>query len=123
MTRELEKLNFSLGGIRDMHGLPQLIFVVDIKREDIAVNEAKCLDIPVVALVDTNCNPSEVDYAIPSNDDGTRAIRIFCQAMADAVNEGRELYKAKPPKVDAEETTKAKKEEKTEEENSEASDS
>lgn len=92
MTREIEKLDFSLGGIREMQGAPQLLFVIDIKREEIAVKEAQRLDIPVVALVDTNCNPDGVDFPIPSNDDGTRAIRLFCEAVADAVMEGRRSY-------------------------------
>ena len=92
MSRELEKLNFSLGGIRDMSSLPSLLFVVDIKREEIAVKEAKRLDIPVVALVDTNCDPTEVMHPIPSNDDGSRAINLFTRAVADAVIEGKGLY-------------------------------
>ncbi|MFN8389358.1 MAG: 30S ribosomal protein S2 [Bdellovibrionota bacterium] len=91
MSREREKLEFSLGGIKDMHSSPQLLFVIDIKREEIAVKEARRLDIPVVALVDTNCDPKNVSYAIPSNDDGTRAIRLFCAAVADAVLEGRKI--------------------------------
>ena len=91
MSREREKLEFSLGGIKDMHTPPQLLFVVDIKREEIAVKEARRLDIPVVALVDTNCDPKLVSYAIPSNDDGTRAIRLFCAAVADAVLDGRKI--------------------------------
>lgn len=91
MSREREKLEFSLGGIKDMHGAPQLLFVIDIKREEIAVKEARRLDVPVIALVDTNCDPKSVNYAIPSNDDGTRAIRLFCQAVADAVLEGKQV--------------------------------
>lgn len=92
MDREREKLEFSLAGIRDMYAAPQLMFVIDTKREDIAVKEAQRLDIPVVALVDTNSDPTVVEYPIPSNDDATRAIRLFCQAVADAVIEGREIY-------------------------------
>lgn len=87
MSRELEKLEYSLGGIRDMYGPPQLLFVIDIKREDLAIKEAKRLDIPVIALVDTNCDPRLVTHPIPSNDDGTRAIKLFCQAVSDAVME------------------------------------
>ena len=94
MSKEREKLEFSLGGIREMYAPPRLIFVVDIKREDISIKEAKRLDIPVVALVDTNCNPSEVAYPIPSNDDGTRAIRLFASAIADAIIEGRKTFNA-----------------------------
>jgi small subunit ribosomal protein S2 len=92
MTRELEKLEFSLGGIRNMNAIPQLLFVIDIKREEIAVREARRLDIPVVALVDTNCDPALATYAIPSNDDGSRAIRLFCAAVGDAVREGNKIY-------------------------------
>lgn len=92
MAREREKLEFSLGGIRDMYGAPSLMFVIDTKREDIAIKEASKLDIPVVALVDTNCDPNLVKYPIPSNDDGTRAIRLFCAAVADAVIEGKNTY-------------------------------
>ncbi len=92
MGREREKLEFSLGGIRDMYGAPSLMFIIDTKREDIAIKEATKLDIPVVALVDTNCDPTQVEYPIPSNDDGTRAIRLFCSAVADAVLEGKAVY-------------------------------
>ncbi|MCB0345511.1 MAG: 30S ribosomal protein S2 [Bdellovibrionales bacterium] len=92
MDREREKLEFSLAGIRDMYAPPQLMFIIDVKREEIAVSEASRLDIPVVALVDTNSDPTTVDYPIPSNDDATRAIRLFCQAIADAVIEGKEIY-------------------------------
>jgi len=92
MTREREKLEFSLGGIRDMYAAPALMFIIDTKREDIAIKEANKLDIPVVALVDTNCDPSLVQYPIPSNDDGTRAIRLFCAAVADAVLEGKNTH-------------------------------
>lgn len=92
MTREREKLEFSLGGIRDMYGAPSMMFIIDTKREDIAIKEANKLDIPVVALVDTNCDPNLVKFPIPSNDDGTRAIRLFCAAVADAVLEGKNSY-------------------------------
>ncbi len=92
MSREREKLEFSLGGIRDMYSAPSLMFVIDTKREDIAIKEATKLDISVVALVDTNSDPSVVQYPIPSNDDGTRAIRLFCSAVADAVLEGKQMY-------------------------------
>ena len=88
MTRELEKLEYSVGGIRNMSALPSLMFVVDVKREAIAVSEAKKLDIPVIALIDTNCDPNLVQYPIPANDDGTRSIRLLTSAVADAVLEG-----------------------------------
>lgn len=97
MDREREKLEFSLGGIRDMYSAPQLMFVIDIKREDIAIKEAQRLDIPVIALCDTNCDPSQVTHPIPSNDDGTRAIRLFASAVCDAVLEGKKVYALRGP--------------------------
>lgn len=92
LKREKEKLEYSLGGIKGMKKLPDAIFVVDPKQEDIAVKEARKLAIPVVAVVDTNCDPDLVDYKIPGNDDAIRAIRLFCAAIADAVLEGKGLY-------------------------------
>ncbi len=96
MEREREKLEFSLGGIKEMYSAPSIMFAVDIKREDIAIKEARRLDIPVIALVDTNCDPRTVTFPIPSNDDGTRAIRLFASAVADAVIEGRKQCVVKP---------------------------
>ena len=90
-SRELEKLNYSIGGVREMTSIPQLLFVIDVKREDIAIKEARRLDVPVVALVDTNCDPKEATFPIPSNDDGSRAVRLFAQAISDAVIEGKKL--------------------------------
>lgn len=92
LTREKDKLEQSLGGIKGMRKLPDAIFVVDPKQEEIAVKEARKLGIPVVAVIDTNCDPDMVDHKIPGNDDAIRAIRLFCAAMADAVIEGRGLY-------------------------------
>ena len=92
LKREKEKLEQSLGGIKAMRKLPDAIFVVDPKQEEIAVKEARKLGIPVIAVIDTNCDPDLVDYKVPGNDDAIRAIRLFCSAMADAVNEGRLLY-------------------------------
>lgn len=92
LKREREKLEYSLGGIKGMKKLPDAIFVVDPKQEEIAVKEARKLAIPVVAVVDTNCDPDLVDYKIPGNDDAIRAIRLFCAAIADAVLEGKGLY-------------------------------
>ncbi|RTZ58465.1 MAG: 30S ribosomal protein S2 [Gammaproteobacteria bacterium] len=89
LQREREKLERSLGGIKDMKGLPDALFVIDIENEKIAVSEARKLKIPVVAVVDTNCNPNDVDYVIPGNDDSIRAIRLYCAGIADAVLEGR----------------------------------
>jgi len=92
MDREREKLNNYPGGIRLMRDLPQAVFVVDLKREHIAAAEANKLKIPVVAIVDTNCDPDVVDYVIPGNDDAIRAIRLISGKMADAVLEGRGMY-------------------------------
>jgi len=92
LDREREKLNGYLGGIRHMRELPQAIFVVDLKREHIAAAEANKLKIPVVAIVDTNCDPDVVDYVIPGNDDAIRAIRLISGKMADAVLEGRGIH-------------------------------
>ena len=99
LDREREKLNFCLCGIKNMTGAPQLIFIIDTKREHIAVQEAKKLDIPVVALVDTNSNPADVDYPIPSNDDASRSIRLFCEAVSDAILEGKEIFKERARRV------------------------
>ena len=89
LDRERGKLQSSLGGIRDMGRLPGLVFVVDTKKEKIAVAEARRLEIPIVALVDTNSNPDEIDYPIPANDDAIRSITLVTKLMADAVLEGR----------------------------------
>lgn len=91
VEREIEKLNMRLGGIRDMKGLPDLMFAVDINHEETAVREANILGIPVIALVDTNCNPDPIDYLIPSNDDAIRAIKLIVGKMADAAIEGMAL--------------------------------
>ena len=88
-TREMEKLEKSLGGIKNMNGLPDVIFVIDADHEHIAVKEANNLGIPVVAIVDTNSNPDGIDYIVPGNDDAIRAIQLYTKAAATAVNEGR----------------------------------
>jgi small subunit ribosomal protein S2 len=89
LTRERDKLERSLGGIKDMKSLPDALFVVDVSHEDIAIAEARKLGIPVIAIVDTNCSPEEIDYVIPGNDDAIRSIRLYTQLAADAVLEGR----------------------------------
>jgi len=89
LLREKEKLDRSLGGIKNMNGLPDALFVIDIGHENIAVLEAKKLGIPVIAVVDTNYDPSLVDYAIPGNDDAIRAVQLYARAAADAVLEGK----------------------------------
>ena len=88
-TRELTKLNQSLGGIKDMVGLPDALFVIDVGYHKIAVTEAVKLGIPVVAVVDTNHSPDGIDYVIPGNDDSGKAIRLYAQGVADAILEGR----------------------------------
>lgn len=93
LHRKIDRLESRLGGIRDMVGLPDLLFVVDVRREETAVHEANLLNIPVIALVDTNCDPSKVDYIIPSNDDAIRAIKLLVGKIADAVLEGKALRK------------------------------
>jgi small subunit ribosomal protein S2 len=88
LSRERDKLEASLGGIRELGGLPDLLFVIDVKKEAIAVKEAKKLGIPVVAVVDTNCSPDDIDFVIPGNDDASRAIALYCSLVADAVIDG-----------------------------------
>jgi small subunit ribosomal protein S2 len=90
-TREMEKLEKSLGGIKDMGGLPDVLFVVDADHEHIAIKEANNLGIPVVSIVDTNSNPDGVDYIIPGNDDAIRAVQLYLNAAADSVRTAREL--------------------------------
>jgi small subunit ribosomal protein S2 len=91
LERERKQLDSNLAGIKDMPGLPDVVFVIDSNKEAIAVKEARRLGIPVVAIVDTNCDPDEVDWVIPGNDDALRAIRLFTSKIADAVIEGRGL--------------------------------
>jgi small subunit ribosomal protein S2 len=88
MERDQAKLQASLGGIREMGGLPDMLFVIDVKKEDLAIAEAKKLGIPVVAVVDTNCSPDGVDYIIPGNDDAARAIALYCDLAARAALDG-----------------------------------
>jgi len=95
MKRHKIKLERSLHGIKMMESLPDLLYIVDPSREYIAVKEAKKLGIPIVAIVDTNCNPSLIDYVIPGNDDAIRAIRLFSSKVADAVDQGNTLYQDK----------------------------
>ncbi|MGI6214485.1 MAG: 30S ribosomal protein S2 [Christensenellales bacterium] len=92
LKNEREKLNRNLGGIREMKKLPGAVFIVDPKKEHIAVAEARTLGIPIVAIIDTNCDPDEVDYPIPGNDDAIRAVKLIAGKMADAVIEGRQGY-------------------------------
>ena len=90
LKAERDKLEKSLGGIKDMKGMPGAVFVVDPKKEKIAVKEARILGIPVVGMIDTNCDPDDVDYAIPANDDAIRAVKLITSLMSDAVIEAQE---------------------------------
>ena len=90
LTHEIEKLEKFLGGIKEMKALPGALFIVDPRKEKIAVSEAKKLGIPVVAIVDTNCDPDDVDYVIPGNDDAIRAVKLIASCMADAIIEGHQ---------------------------------
>ena len=92
LERERKHLEQNLAGIKDMPGLPDALFVIDSNKEEIAVKEARKMGIPVVAVVDTNCDPDLVDYVIPGNDDALRAIRLFTSKVAEAVLEGRQAY-------------------------------
>lgn len=93
LGRKIENLHFRLGGIRDMTRLPNMIFMVDTSREETAVHEANILNIPIIAMVDTNCNPENIDFVIPSNDDAIRAIKLITSKMAEAVLEGTAMRK------------------------------
>lgn len=105
LTLELEKLESNLGGIKEMRYLPDAIFVVDPKKEHIAVQEARRLGIPIIGIADTNCDPDELDYVIPGNDDAIRAVKLIAGRMADAVIEGRqgEQVEFAPQATEAEE--------------------
>jgi len=92
LKKEREKLEKILGGIRRMKGLPGALFIVDPKKENIAVHEARKLEVPLVSIVDTNCDPDEIDYIIPGNDDAIRAIKLFSMKVADAVLEGKRKF-------------------------------
>ena len=94
LRREMDKLERNLAGNKDMGGLPEVVFVIDIRRERIAVDEALKLGIPIVAVVDTNCDPDGIDYLVPGNDDALRSIRLFCSVAADAVLAGRATFDA-----------------------------
>jgi small subunit ribosomal protein S2 len=96
LHRKIERLEILLGGVRQMVRLPELVFVVDVHREATAIHEANLLNIPVIAMVDTNCDPTHVDYVIPSNDDAIRAIKLVVSKIADAVIEGKALRKELP---------------------------
>ncbi len=89
LTRERDKLELSLGGIRDMGGIPDVMFVIDANKEELAIKEANVLGIPVVAVLDTNVDPSGISFPVPGNDDASRAVRLYCDAIAQAAQTGR----------------------------------
>ena len=107
LSLEIEKLEKFLGGIKDMKKLPSALFVVDPRKEKIAVAEARKLGIPIVAIVDTNCDPDEIDYVIPGNDDAIRAVRLLSATMADALIEGRQGSAEAAPEEAAEKENEA----------------
>lgn len=108
IEREITRLQTRLSGVRPMKRVPDLLFIIDVGREDAAVAEANMLNIPIVALVDTNCNPQNIDYVIPSNDDAIRAIKLLVSKMADAVLEGKASRKDEEPEQAAEAKVDAK---------------
>ena len=107
LTKELEKLQRNLGGVREMKSLPQAIFVVDTKREEIAVKEANRLHIPVIGLLDTNSDPDVIEYGIPANDDAIRSVALMCELVADAVPAGAGKEQISVEEMSAGETTPA----------------
>jgi len=104
LTRQKEKLEVYFGGIRNMKKLPDMLFIVDAVKEHIAVLEARCLGIPVVAPLDTNCDPDLITYPIPGNDDAIRSIQLFCREMTEAINEGKALRDGGKIETSGEET-------------------
>jgi len=98
LQRERDKLNRALGGIKDMGGLPDLVFVIDTNKEDIAIKEARRLNVPVAAVVDTNCDPDGITYVVPGNDDASRAITLYCDLVAKAVIDG--ISRAQGERID-----------------------
>src|SRR6202453_2891113 len=98
LTRERDKLDRALGGIKDMGGLPDLVFVIDTNKEDIAIKEARRLNIPVAAVVDTNCDPDGITYVVPGNDDASRAVTLYCDLIAKAVIDG--ISRAQGERID-----------------------
>ncbi len=105
LSRQKAKLEQYFGGIRNMKKLPDMLFVVDAVKEHIAVLEARCLNIPIVAPLDTNCDPDLIDYPIPGNDDAIRSIQLFCREMTAAINEGKALRDAPAEEEQVEETS------------------
>jgi small subunit ribosomal protein S2 len=115
LARKKEKLSAYFGGIRDMKKLPDMMFIVDAVKEHIAVLEARCLNIPVVAPLDTNCDPDLITYPIPGNDDAIRSIQLFCREMTAAINEGKALRNPQGEEVETQEVEAVEADVKTEE--------
>jgi len=111
MEAELAKLEFNLGGVRDMDRLPDAVFVADLKTEEIAVNEAARLRIPIIGLVDTNCDPTPVDYVIPGNDDAIRSCELVIGTIGKAIEDGSSAWRVQEEKRIAEEMERRKKDE------------
>ena len=107
LSLEIEKLEKYLGGIKEMKKLPGALFIVDPRKERNAVAEARKLNIPIVAIVDTNCDPDEIDYVIPGNDDAIRAVKLIAGTMANAVMEGKQGEQNAPEAAEAEEAASA----------------
>jgi small subunit ribosomal protein S2 len=107
MAGELEKLEANLGGVADMRRQPDAVVILDLKKEALAVREARRLGVPVVALVDTNCDPDEADYVIPGNDDAIRSCNLIVHALAEAVNDGKQKVSAQELQQQAEEAPAA----------------
>ncbi len=108
LDKELEKLNKFLGGIKDMGSIPDAVFIIDPKKEKIALAETNKLGIPVIGVVDTNCDPANIDFVIPANDDAIRSIRLFSSKIADAVLEGKQLAEAASREREEEKAAKKK---------------
>ncbi|WLD95182.1 30S ribosomal protein S2 [Alkalihalobacillus sp. AL-G] len=107
LNKEMDRLEKFLGGIKDMNGLPDVLFVIDPRKERIAIAEARKLNIPIVAIVDTNCDPDEIDVIIPGNDDAIRAVKLLTSKMADAVVEGNQSDVEEEPSEEEEAEVKA----------------
>ncbi len=107
LKKEMDKLNKNLSGIKNMTEIPQVMFVVDPKKEHIAIQEARKLNIPIVGLVDTNCDPNDVDYVIPGNDDAIRAVKLVTDVMANAIIEGKQGESLETEEAETEETAEA----------------
>ena len=107
LKKEMDKLNKNLSGIKNMTEIPQVMFVVDPKKEHIAIQEARKLNIPIIGLVDTNCNPNDVDHVIPGNDDAIRAVKLVTDVMANAIIEGKQGESLETEEAETEEMTEA----------------